>query len=239
VYVAGLMLGNGRLPHRAGVLRSHDFIAWASQVAMFLMLGLLVFPSRLAAVAGSGLGLALFLALVARPVAVALSLLPFRFARKEVAFLSWVGLRGAVPIVLATVPVLAGVEQGLRIFTITFFVVVTGVVLQGGTVGVLARRLRLETPGPPPPPTVEIHGTRPLRAEVLSFTIAEPLAVCGVALADVPLPAGVEAMFVIRDAGVLSARPELVLEPGDSVHLACPDAARQDLRLLFGQESGD
>jgi potassium/hydrogen antiporter len=239
VYVAGLLLGNGRLPHRTGVLRSHDFIAWASQVVMFLMLGMLVFPSNLVPVAWSGLGLALFLALVARPVAVGLSLLPFRFARNEVLFLSWVGLRGAVPIVLATYPVLAGVEHGVRMFSLTFFVVVTGVLLQGSTVGVLARRLRLESQAQASPPTLEIHGSKPLKAELLSFTIAEPLAVSGVALADVPFPPGVEPMFVIRDADVVRARPELVLEPGDSVHLYCPPQAKQEVRLLFGQESAE
>jgi cell volume regulation protein A len=239
VYVAGLMLGNGRLPHRTGVLRSHDFIAWASQVAMFLMLGLLVFPSNLAAVAWSGLAIGVFLALIARPIAVVLSLLPFRFWPNEVVFLSWVGLRGAVPIVLATVPVLAGLEHGVQVFSITFFVVVTGVLLQGSTVGALARRLRLETRAPSPPPTVEIHGTGPLEAELLSFTIAEPLAVAGVALADVPLPPGVDVVFVIRDRSVIPARPELVLLPGDSVHVTTPESERQDVRLLFGQESGE
>ena len=82
-------------------------------------------------------------------------------------------------------------------------------------------------------------GSRPLRAELLSFTIAEPLTVRGVALADVPFPAGVEPMFVIRDADVMRARPELVLEPGDSVHLYCPPQARQEVRLMFGQDNAE
>ena len=131
VYAAAVVLGNGPLPHASGLRRVHDAMAWFSQVAMFLLLGLLAFPSRLASVAGPGLFLGLFLALVARPVMVFALLLPFRMPLREVAFVSWVGLRGAVPIMLATFPVLAGLPYAQRVFDLVFFVVVVSAVRAG------------------------------------------------------------------------------------------------------------
>src|SRR6202011_2116375 len=108
--VAGAVLGNGVLPSRGTLLRVHDFIAWASQIGMFLVLGLLVSPSRLMGVVPAGLTMALLLAFVARPLAVAVCLLPFRFDVREILLVGWVGLRGAVPIILALIPVLAKAE---------------------------------------------------------------------------------------------------------------------------------
>jgi cell volume regulation protein A len=143
VYLAGLVLGNGDFPYRTGVLRFHDAAAWCGQVTMFLMLGLLVFPSRILAAAGTGLALGAVLTLVARPLAVLLCLLPFRFPARETAFLSWVGLRGAVPIILATFPVLAGVDGAHRSFDIVFCVVVLNALVPGGTVAWAAHRLGL------------------------------------------------------------------------------------------------
>ena len=151
VYVAATILGNGNIPYRTGVLRVHDAIAWFCQITMFLLLGLLAFPSRLAAVAGTGLLVGLTLALVVRPLAVIPLLLPFRFSARELVFVGWVGLRGAVPIILATIPVLARVEGGHRIFDIVFFIVVVSAFVPGSSVGWLARRLGLQAPDPPPP----------------------------------------------------------------------------------------
>ncbi|HEX2141915.1 MAG TPA: potassium/proton antiporter [Candidatus Limnocylindria bacterium] len=108
VYLTGLIMGNGPLPYRPGLLRVHDALAWLSQVGMFLILGLLVFPSRLLDVAAVGLGISLLLALVIRPLVVAVILAPFHYRVREVLYIGWVGLRGAVPIVLATFPVLVG-----------------------------------------------------------------------------------------------------------------------------------
>ena len=110
VYVTAVILGNGALPYRNSLLRVHDALAWLAQIAMFLVLGLLVFPSQLPAVAGVGLGLAFFLAVIARPLVVGACLWPFGYKAKEVLYVGWVGLRGAVPIILATMAVLAGVS---------------------------------------------------------------------------------------------------------------------------------
>ena len=136
VYLAGLLLGNSPLPYKAGLLRVHDALAWLSQIGMFLILGLLVFPSRLPEVAGIGLAIALLLAVVLRPITVALCLLPFRYPAKEVAFVGWVGLRGAVPIVLGTFPVLAHAPGADRIFHLVFFIVVVSALHPGRHGGV-------------------------------------------------------------------------------------------------------
>jgi cell volume regulation protein A len=152
VYIAGLIVGNRR--HRGTLLiaRFHDGLSWLCQIAMFLMLGLLVTPSRLIPLLIPALAIALVLILVSRPTAVLLCLLPFGFQRRELMFVSWVGLRGAVPIFLATIPVIAGVEHADEIFAVAYVVVLVSLVVQGWTVTMAARRLGLDLPPPPPPP---------------------------------------------------------------------------------------
>jgi potassium/hydrogen antiporter len=151
VYLTGLILGNGPLPYRTGLLRVHDALAWLSQVGMFLILGLLVFPSRLLDVAAVGLGISLLLAFVIRPLVVAFILAPFRYQVREVLYIGWVGLRGAVPIVLATSPVLVGAPGAERLFDL----VAQG---QGGTAirrllgwGLALMLVAYLAPLPPPP----------------------------------------------------------------------------------------
>jgi len=144
VYITGILIGDHDTPTHPWILLVHDALAWLSQIAMFLMLGLLVFPSRLFAVAGIGLVLALALALIIRPAVVALCLAPFGYRRRDVAFLGWVGLRGAVPIVLSTVPVLMGAPGAERLFNIVFFIVVVNALIPGATVPWVTRRLGVD-----------------------------------------------------------------------------------------------
>ncbi|HJW32633.1 MAG TPA: potassium/proton antiporter [Holophagaceae bacterium] len=144
VYVAGLVVAEGPLPVRRHLRTVHGSLSWFAQIGMFLMLGLLVFPSRLLPVAGLGLVLALFLAVVARPLVTLLCLLPFGFSRREVAFMGWTGLRGAVPIILATAPVLAHVQGGERLFNLVFFMVVVNALVPGATIAWAARALGME-----------------------------------------------------------------------------------------------
>jgi potassium/hydrogen antiporter len=146
VYLVGLLLGNSAVQRVDRLSRFHDGIAWLMQIAMFLILGLLVFPSRLPAVIGSGLlitGVAVFLA---RPVSVFIALFPVNMSWKEKCFVSWVGLRGAVPIVLATFPLLAGLPRASLLFDLVFFVVLVSVLLQGASAPVVARWLGVITP---------------------------------------------------------------------------------------------
>jgi cell volume regulation protein A len=237
VYVAAVVLGAGTLPYVAGLRRVHDAMAWFSQVAMFLLLGLLAFPSRLASVALPGLALALFLALVARPLVVALLLAPFRPPAREVIFVAWVGLRGAVPIMLATFPVFAGVPGARRVFDVVFFVVVVSAALQGTTIRRLARRLGLEVASPPPPRAMlEINSTQRLAGEVMSFYVEAASAVAGSRIADLPVPEGSAVMLVVRGRDLVAARGRTVLEPGDHVYVFAPPGEKPFVQLLFGRQ---
>jgi cell volume regulation protein A len=234
-YIAAIVLGNGELPYKAGLARVHDALAWLSQVTMFLVMGLLVFPSRLIEVAPVGLLLAVLLAVVARPLVVWLCLLPFRYPRREVAYIGWVGLRGAVPIILASFPVLAGAPGAEHIFNIVFFVVVVSAVIPGATVAVLARRLGLETAEPPAPEAVlEIESRQPLNGELLSFYIDDALPVAGERLADVPFPESTAVTLIIRGREVIAPKGSTVLSPGDHVYVYARHEDRLLIQLLLG-----
>ncbi|MFN7131479.1 MAG: potassium/proton antiporter [Myxococcales bacterium] len=236
VYVAGVVLGNGPMPLKTGVLRVHDAIAWFSQVSMFLLLGLLVTPSALFDVALTGTLLGLVLAFFARPVVVALCLLPFRYPAKEIGYIGWVGLRGAVPIILATFPVLAGVRGAELLFNIVFFVVVVNAIIPGATVRAVTRWLGLESKDPPPPPAVlEIASTHTLKGEVLSFYIEPALAVCGSAIADLPFPPDAAAMLIVRGDELIAPRGNTVLQPHDHLYVFCRPADEGFIRLMFGR----
>lgn len=235
VYVAAIALGNARLPYKPALLRVHDALAWLSQATMFLMLGLLVFPSRLLHVAPVGLLIAAMLSVVARPVVVWLCLLPFRFRAREIAYIGWVGLRGAVPIILATYPVLAGAPQATRIFDIVFFVVVIGAVVPGATAAPLARRLGLESPDPPPPQAVlEIESRQPLNGELLSFYIDEALPIAGEELTNVPFPEGTSVTLILRGQELIAPKGNTVLSPGDHVYVFARLQDRDLVQLMFG-----
>lgn len=238
VYVAGFLVGSGHPPNRPALLRVHDFVAWSSQIGMFLVLGLLVAPSRLVAVAAEGVALSLLLAFVARPAAVALCLFPFGLRAREVLLVGWVGLRGAVPIILALIPVLARVEGADVIFDVVFFVVAVSVVVQGGTARWATRLLGLGTAEPAVPAALlEIESTRPLDVELITFYVSPASAVCGARIADIPFPERSSAMLVVRDEGLLAPKGDTVLREGDHVFVFCPREDVPLVRLLFGREA--
>jgi cell volume regulation protein A len=240
VYVAGAVLGDGPLPHHTGIRRVHDALAWVGQIGMFLVLGLLAFPSRLAAVGWQGIGVGLFLALVARPVVVAAILAPFRLPAREIAYIGWVGLRGAVPIILSTFPVLAQAPGAQRIFDVVFFIVVLNAFLPGWTVRWGARKAGLEVALPPPPQAVlEISSSQPVAGDITSFYIAPASAVADTAIADLPLPGRTSVLLVVRGDEVFAARGATVLRPGDHVHVFCEPGDRPLVQLLFGGEESD
>lgn len=236
VYVAALVIGNAGLPYKASLARVHDAMAWLAQIGMFLILGLLVFPSRLLEVAPMGLAVAAILGLVARPVAVVISLLPFRVPRREQAFIAWAGLRGAVPIVLAAFPILLGVPGAETIFDLVFFVVVVSALVHGGTVPWMTRRMGLESDEPPPPPAVlEIVSMQPLDGQLLTFYVDEALDITGVPLSELPFPEGTAVTLVLRGETLLVPKGHTTLEAGDHVYVATTSADRGFVHLLFGQ----
>ena len=240
VYVTAVILGNGALPYRNSLLRVHDALAWLAQIAMFLVLGLLVFPSQLPAVAGVGLGLAFFLAIIARPLVVGACLWPFGYPVKEVIYVGWVGLRGAVPIILATMAVLAGVPDGGRIFNVVFFIAVANALVPGITVPWVTRRLGLESREPPAPQAVlHIESRHPFKGELFSFHVDASLAVAGVPLAELPFPDGASVMMIVRGQELLPARGSTVLTAGDHVYIVARGEDRGEIQLLFGRPESD
>ncbi|MEO7521259.1 MAG: potassium/proton antiporter [Gemmatimonas sp.] len=240
VYVGGIALGAGTLPFRASVQRVHDSLAWLSQIGMFLVLGLLAFPLRVLEVLPIGLGLAVLLAIVARPLAVALCLLPFGYSPREIGFVGWVGLRGAVPIVLATLPVIARVSGAVRAFDVVFVIVVANALMQGTTVPWLARRLGLESAEPAAPPAMlEIEGPVAFDSEIRSFQIDDDLPVFGQSLAEIPFPSTSSAMLVIRGRQLIAPRGDTVLLGGDHVYLLIDPGDSSFIHLLFGRHEGD
>jgi potassium/hydrogen antiporter len=237
VYVAGVVMGNGPLPYRSAILRVHDFLAWLFQVVMFLTLGLLVFPTDLLGVAPVGLAIAGFLALIGRPLVVSACLLPFGYARREIAYVGWMGLRGAIPIILAAFPVLAGVEGSVRLFNVVFFVVVVSALIQGGSVRWVTPLLRVKADVPPSPrAVVEIASAQPLREDLLTFYIQPASAVCGATIAELPFPRDAAVMLIVRRDQLVAPRGHTRLEAGDHVHVFCRPEDEALLKLLFGQQ---
>jgi potassium/hydrogen antiporter len=168
VYLAGLMVGSATVPAEQTIVTFHQGLGWVAQVAMFLTLGLLVFPAQLPSVALKGTVLAVVVVFIARPVAAAIATLPFAYNWRERAILGWAGLRGAVPVVLATFPVIDRVPRSLEFFNIVFFAVLVSTLVQGSTFETFARRLRLTTSEPAlPRPLAESGTIRRLGAEVL------------------------------------------------------------------------
>jgi potassium/hydrogen antiporter len=236
IYLAGLLLGNGPLPYKTGLLRVHDALAWLSQVGMFLILGLLVFPSRLLDVAPVGLAIAVLLGFLVRPLVVWLCLLPYRYPPREVLYIGWVGLRGAVPIVLATFPVLAGAPGAERLFDLVFFIVVVNAIVQGGSVAWVTRRLGLQSKEPPAAQAVlAIESRQPLQGELMSFYIDAALAVVGVPVDELPLPEGAAVALIIRGSTLVPPKPGTELQPGDHVHVIATAEDRAFIQLMFGR----
>lgn len=236
VYVAGMVIGNGPVPYRAGVLRTQDAMAWLSQIVMYLVFGLLVFPDQLPAVAGTGLAIAAVLAFVARPLVVAAILAPFGYSLREITYMGWVGLRGAVPIVLAIYPVLFGAPGAQLIFNVVFFIVVVNALLPGVTVAPVARALEMDVDEPPRPHAiVEVESMNPLRGELLTFYVDEALAVTGVPLSDLPFPDGASAALIIRGDEMIPPRGVSTLEHGDYVYVVARPQDRELILLMFGK----
>ena len=236
VYVAAVVLGAGRLPYGTAMRRIHDSLAWLGQVAMFLVLGLLVYPSQLVEAAWVGTIVGLALTFVARPVMVALCLAPLRFPRNDVLYIGWVGLRGAVPIILATYPVLAGAPGGARLFNVVFFIVVLNAVLPGTTVPWMTRRLALESQEPPPPEAVlTVESFDRLDGELLSYYVDEALPVAGMTLQELPFPEGAAVTMIVRGRELIAPKGDTRLEVGDHAYvLTRPDGVGM-VQLLFGR----
>lgn len=235
IYLAGVILGNSSLQDMQAIRRVNDGFAWLAQIMMFLLLGLLVTPSHFLPVALPALGLALALMLVARPLSVWISLLPFRVPWREQLFVSWVGLRGAVPIVLATFPLLAGLEQGAAYFNVVFIVVLMSLLLQGWTIAAFARLMRLEVP-PRVKPRQHIDLDIPgqFDHDLLGYRLEADSFAVGKSPAQLPLPPEVEISAVIRGTRVMNLATLGPLQADDYAYVLAVPEHVETLNRMFG-----
>jgi potassium/hydrogen antiporter len=199
VYLAGLVLGNSRLPHRQATLGFAEAMAWLAQIGLFVLLGLLATPHRLGGALVPALVIGLALLLLARPLSVLLTAGWFRLPLREQAFLSWAGLRGAVPIVLATIPVSAGLADGTRLFDIVFVLVVIFTIVQGWSLPLVARGLGLVQGGQPTEVDVESAPLEELAADLLHLEIPEGSRLHGVYVDELRLPPEAVVSLLVRD----------------------------------------
>lgn len=233
VYLAGLVMGNRDFVHKRSLLRFHDGVGWLMQIAMFLTLGLLVFPSRLVPVAGTSLLIAAFLMVVARPASVFIALLPIRISLREKLMISWIGLRGAVPIILATFPLLAGLPQADMFFNLVFFIVLTSVLLQGPLISRIARWLRVQEASPQAAqslvfvPAVSVNS----RIAEMEIPIGSPLS--GRSIMDLGLPAGALVVLIQRSRESLVPSGATVLRAGDELLVLADPETLEEVRALL------
>jgi cell volume regulation protein A len=220
VYLAGLALGTARIPAKRTVTVFHQGLAWVAQIAMFMTLGLLVFPRQLGDVAVEGTALALVLVLVARPIAAFVGTAFHRFSAAERFVLGWAGLRGAVPVVLATFPVIDRIEHSLDFFNIVFFAVVISTLLQGTTFEPLARRLGVTTSEPAlPRPLAETGTIRRLGAEIVEYPVAPDDAIAGHRVRELGLPRDALLSVIVRGEEAVLPRGSTRIETGDRLHV--------------------
>jgi potassium/hydrogen antiporter len=234
VYLAGLMVGTAQTPARRTIATFHDGLAWLAQLAMFLTLGLLVFPSHLGGVAVEGTILAVVAAVIARPLAAVVVVAPLRFSVPERLILGWAGLRGAVPVVLATFPVIEGVPGSLELFNIVFFAVLLSTVLQGTTFEALAHRLGVTTTEAAiPAPLIEPAAIRRLGAEVVEFPVRDGDAAAGVRVRELGLPRDALLNLIVRTEQAIPPRGSTVIQAGDRLHILVRQEAAVEFRELL------
>lgn len=230
VYVVGLLMGKNEFPSKRVILRFHDGLAWLMQIVMFLALGLLVFPSHILPLMGVSLVIVFVLMFLARPLAVLLCLLPFRFATAKKIMISWVGLRGAVPIILATFPLLAGIPQAETIFNVVFFVVLASVLIQGTSIPVVSKMLNVNAPfAHKRRYPIEFEKAEGIDAELIDVIVPYNSWAVGKKIADLNTPDKCLIMLVSRaDKFIIPSGPTL-LEGGDVLLVL---ANKEDLSYL-------
>lgn len=216
VYIAGIVMGNHGFIHKKSLMRFHDGLAWLMQISMFLILGLLVYPSRLPGVADAGILVTAFLMLIARPAAVFLCLIGSGMTFREQMMVAWIGLRGAVPIILATFPLVAGIPQAEMIFNIVFFVVLASALLQGTSIPQVARWLDVDAPiRRMPVYPIECEPTGRVPCNLVDVEITEVSTAAGKQLVELDLPEGTLVILINRGEEFFIPTGSTILNPGD------------------------
>jgi potassium/hydrogen antiporter len=229
VYVAGLVLGNSELPHRTATRSFIEGLGWLSQIGLFVMLGLLISPSEITA---DSVVIALvggtLLALVARPISVVVSLAWRRARLAELTFISWAGLRGSVPIILATIPLAAGVEGARTLFDVVFVLVVIDTLVTAPTMPWLARRLRLLDPASLRDLEIEVAPLDRIAVDLLQIRVTRRSQIHGVEVSELRLPEGASVTLVVRDGRTVVPEPRTALRAGDELLVVTPRAQRTE-----------
>lgn len=233
-YIAGLIVGNSPIVHKRSLIRFHEGIAWLMQITVFLTLGLLVFPSQLLGVLVPGIIISLVLIFVARPVAVYLSLLPWKLEKNEKAMISWVGLRGAAPVILATFPLLAGVPEAHVFFNLVFFIVLISALLHGTSIPFVARVLGLAAPLESRSRfDLEHEPKEDVKNELFEMVIPPGSSAIKRQVVDLGLPAGTLIVLIAKGSEQYIPRGSTVLEEGDTLLILASLDRVEEVRSLF------
>ncbi|MEQ8214770.1 MAG: potassium/proton antiporter, partial [Smithellaceae bacterium] len=236
VYIVGIMLGKLMFAHKKSVIRFHDGVAWLMQIVMFLTLGLLVFPRQLIPIADSGLLIAFLLIFAARPASVFIGLAFSRFNLREKLLISWVGLRGSVPIVLATFPLLAGLDQKHFIFNLVFFIVITSVIFQGTTIPFVARLLKVDAPLVQKRRySIEFDGSSKSDMKLEDFIVPFGSRAAHKQILELGFPRDSLITLIIRGDQYITPRGDTILEEGDVLLLLASAESLPDVQNILNK----
>lgn len=240
VYIAGIVLGNSDFVQKRSLFRFFDGLAWLSQIGMFLTLGLQAYPSRLGPVAGTGLLVSAFLMFVARPFSVFVALAPSKFDWREKLFISWVGLRGSVPIILATFPLLYGIPRADLLFNLVFFIVLTSALLQGWSISLAARALGLSLPAVRKKSyPLEFEPVAGSDTELVDLTVPYQSAVVGKSIVELGFPPDSLVVLIGRGDTYLVPSGGTVFEPGDTMLVLVNKTNLPQIREILSRKRED
>lgn len=234
VFITGVVIGNSRFVFQRSTFLFHDGLAWLSQITMFVVLGLLITPTSLFDVWLEGLLIALVLIFVARPLAVIPILALFGFNIREIVLVSWVGLRGSVPIILAIFPLIFGLPGAALIFNVVFFVVLISATLQGSSLAWVAKKLKLTLPPPvTPAATLEITALGDVDADIVEYTLGEISPAVGRRISQLALPEHAVMAMITRDSKVIAPRGSTLLEAEDQIFIVLKPITRAFVDFVF------
>lgn len=234
VYAAGIIFNNNEVIHKKSLVRFFDGLSWLSQIVMFLTLGLLVFPSEITPIISKGILIALFLIFVSRPLSVYISLFPFQYNWREKLLISWVGLRGAIPIILATFPMIAGIPLAGWIFNVVFFIVLISALLQGWTIPFAARVLKLDAPEESKINyPIEFSSPEDSNMQLINLKVPDKPSFINKPLVEITALKGSLIVTVSRNGHYFVPAGGTMLEPGDLVQVLTDKEKVDELRQYF------